>query len=267
MSDTREGSVDIDAYLWRIGYSGEVAPTLAVLDALHLAHATHIPFENLDIQLGRPIQIDLANVQAKLVHGGRGGYCFEQNTLLAAVLRQLGFHVTTLLARVRLHKQRPVPRSHMVLKVDTGDGSYLADVGFGSGGLLQPIALRSGVEVAQFGWRLRLSEEPGLWVLQAQQEDAWQDLYAFTLEPQLPVDFEAANWYTSTHPDSRFVQTLTAQRSALERRYVLRGREFVISEPGRSVTRTITEDDDLLRILSEVFDLHFSPGTRFRALQ
>src|SRR5262249_42732190 len=131
MTDPRDGSLDIDAYLRRIGYRGEVAPTLVVLDALHLAHATHIPFENLDIQLGRPIQIDLANVQAKLVLGGRGGYCFEQNTLLAAVLRQIGFHVTTLLARVRLHKQRPVPRSHMVLKVDSGECSYLADVGFG----------------------------------------------------------------------------------------------------------------------------------------
>jgi N-hydroxyarylamine O-acetyltransferase len=265
MSDTPAISFDLDAYLRRIGHRGEVGPTLAVLDALHLAHATRIPFENLDIQLGRPIRIDLASVQAKLVHGGRGGYCFEQNTLFAAALRHIGFQVAPLLARVRVHKQRPMPRTHMVLQVDLDDGQYLADVGFGTGGLLRPIAFRPGVEVTQFAWRVRLVEEPGLWVLQTEVENAWQDLYGFTLEPQLAVDFDAANWYTSTHPDSRFVQTVTAQRSSPEARYTLRNREFVITEPGRSTTQIITNDDELLRILAEVFDLHFPPGTRFRA--
>jgi N-hydroxyarylamine O-acetyltransferase len=267
MTHAEDPPFDIGAYLQRIGYRGEVQPSLAVLDALHLAHVGRIPFENLDIQLGRPIRIDVSSVMAKLVHDGRGGYCFEQNTLLAAALRHIGFQVTTLLARVRIHKQRPVPRSHMVLKVDLSEGSYLADVGFGTGGLLQPIPLGGGVEVRQCGWLLRVVEEPGLWVLQGEGESGWQDLYAFTLEPQLPVDFEAANWYTSTHPDSRFVQTLTAQRSTPEARYLVRNREFVVSKPGQSTTRTIRDDDELLRVLAEVFDLHFPPGTRFRALQ
>src|SRR6185369_15650915 len=93
--------LDLDAYLARIAYPGPREPTGAVLDALHEAHVTAIPFENLDVRLHRPISLTLPDLEAKLVAGGRGGYCFEQNTLFAAVLRELGFVVRTLEARVR----------------------------------------------------------------------------------------------------------------------------------------------------------------------
>src|SRR5438552_5613549 len=137
MSDLTATGFALDAYLARIGYTGPREPTPAVLEAVHLAHATHIPFENLDIQLGRPILLDLASLQAKLVHGRRGGYCFEQNTLFAAALEQLGFRVTRLAARVRIGATRLSPRTHMTLKVDVDEGSWLADVGFGGAGLLE----------------------------------------------------------------------------------------------------------------------------------
>src|SRR5438093_5316594 len=102
----------------RIEYAGSLAPSRQTLDALHLAHATHIPFENLDVLLGRPIRLDLDGLQAKLVRGRRGGYCFEQNLLFAAVLERLGFRVTRLAARVRYGTTRLLPRTHMLMKVD-----------------------------------------------------------------------------------------------------------------------------------------------------
>src|SRR5215469_1149692 len=102
MSSDDRPALDLGAYQARIGYSGACVPTPEVLAELHLAHATHIPFENLDIQLGRPIHLDLESLQSKLVRDGRGGYCFEQNTLFAAALETLGFPVTRLAARVRL---------------------------------------------------------------------------------------------------------------------------------------------------------------------
>src|SRR5262249_40888697 len=129
--DPANTTLDLDAYRQRIGYTGELAPTRAVLEALHLAHATHVPFENLDIQLGRPIRIDLESLQSKLVCGRRGGYCFELNTLFAAVLERTGFRVTRLAARVRLSATRLLPRTHMLLRVEAGGAAYLADVGFG----------------------------------------------------------------------------------------------------------------------------------------
>lgn len=258
---------DLDAYLHRIGYTGERGPTLAVLDAVHLAHATTIPFENLDIQLGRPIRVDLASLQDKLVRQKRGGYCFEQNTLLKAALEALGFRTTTLLARVRRGATRVLPRTHMVLRVEVQGQPYLADVGFGVCGLLRPIPFRPCEVARQFGWSYRLVQEPGLWALQSAEGGSWQDLYAFTLEPQYPVDVELCNWYTSTHPESRFVLTLTVQRSTPEARYVLRGTELAITDGQRTTVQNITDNEDALKVISETFGLTFPPGTRFRCLE
>ena len=257
--------LDLPAYLARVGLGAAPAPTAAGLAALHLAHATHVPFENLDILLGRPIRLDLDSLQAKLVRGRRGGYCFEQNTLFAAALECLGFRVTRLAARVRFGANRVLPRTHMLLKVDTGDGSWLADVGFGGEGLLRPVPLVAHQVVRHFAWSYRLVTEAGQWVLQSLHGPDWFDLYAFTLEPQYPVDFEVANHFTSTHPSSRFVQTLTAQLPTPEARYVLRGRELTILRAAVSESRTIVDDDELLHILADPFGLHFLPGTRFRS--
>jgi N-hydroxyarylamine O-acetyltransferase len=261
---TEEPSFDLDAYCARIGHSGERVPTATVLDELHLAHATHIPFENLDILLGQPIRLDLASLQEKLVRGQRGGYCFEQNALFAAALESLGFRVTRLAARVRYQTTRVLPRTHMLLKVEV-EGSYrIADVGFGGEGLLKPIALRAGEVARQGAWSFRLLDEAGLWVLQSRPLDDWQDLYAFTLEPQLPVDFEVANYYVSTHPESRFTKTLTVQLPTPEVRHVLRDREFLVDRGGQVSGRLIEDEEALLKVLDKVFELRFPPGTRFR---
>jgi len=260
-------SLDLDAYLCRIGYTGAQVPTLEVLDGLHLAHATHIPFESLDIQLGRPIRLDLESIEAKLVRSGRGGYCYEQNTLFAAVLEQIGFRVTRLAARVRKGASRVLPRTHMLLNVDVAGSPWLADVGFGTGGLLKPVAMLPGQVARQFAWSFRLVEEHGLLVLQSLAGGAWQDLYAFTLEPQYPVDFEMANHYVSTHPNSRFVQTLAVQRQTPTACYMLRNRELTIVTGDVVETTRIDDNESLLHVLAETFGLEFPPGTRFRCLE
>ena len=209
-----DSALDLDAYLERIAYAGSLAPSRSTLDALHLAHATHIPFENLDILLGRPIRLDLASLQAKLVTGRRGGYCFEQNRLFAAALEALGFAVTPLAARVRFGALLVRPRTHMTLQVEVDGSRMLADVGFGVHGLLLPVSLEGTGESQRFAWAYRIAVDAGQRVLQLRDGPAWTDLYAFTLEPHYPVDYEMANHYTSTHPSSRFVQALIAQRSS-----------------------------------------------------
>jgi N-hydroxyarylamine O-acetyltransferase len=258
-------TLDLDAYCARVGYAGDLRPTRPVLEALHLAHATHIPFENLDILLGRPIRLDLPSLQAKLVDARRGGYCFEQNTLFAAVLEKVGFVVTRLAARVRLGAQRVTPRTHMLLKVDVDGSSWLADVGFGAEGLLHPLPLVAGPVMRQYAWTYRLVEENGVWVLQFLHDDGWLDLYAFTLEPQFPADYEVANHYTSTHPQSHFVTTLTVQQPTPEARSILVNRELTIDQGGTTQTQTLS-DDELLRVLAERFGLHLPRRTRFPIL-
>jgi N-hydroxyarylamine O-acetyltransferase len=129
--------------------------------------------------------------------------------------------------------------------------------------LLVPVPL-AVAEYRQFAWSYRVAREFDLWVLQALIGGNWQDLYAFTLEPQLPVDFMPPNHYVSTHPDSRFVQTLTVQRVAPDSRRLLKNTEFVITTPAGETRRTIRSGPELLDILAREFQLEFPAGTEFR---
>jgi N-hydroxyarylamine O-acetyltransferase len=256
---------DLAAYLKRIGYTGTPRPTHATLEALQFAHATHIPFENLDILLGRPIRLDIDSVQAKLVACGRGGYCFEHNLLFTAALEAAGFSVRQFAGRVRYRTHRILPRTHMVLLVEAEDQNtaWIADVGFGLEGLLLPLPFQAGPQIRQFRWTYRVIEESGQWIVQSQHDGSWIDLYSFSMEPQHLADFEMANYYVSTHPESRFVQTLTAQLPTPEARFMLRNLEFTIDR-GESVTnRKLADDDELLEVLAGTFGLRFPAGTRF----
>jgi N-hydroxyarylamine O-acetyltransferase len=262
-TDLSEAPIDLNAYLSRIEYAGDLSPSIRGLEQLHLAHALHIPFENLDVLLGRPIRLDLQRLQEKLVLSKRGGYCFEQNALFAAVLERLGFSVTRLAARARLGASRILPRTHMLLQVDAEGTSWIADVGFGTGGLLMPIPLKEGETASQFAWKYRLQKEGYLWILQALDKGTWLDLYAFTLEPQYPIDYEVANHYVSTHPESRFTQTLVAQFPRADAWSWLRNYEFIVRRAEGDTIRTLSGDEELLEVLSQTFGLTFPEETKF----
>src|SRR5690606_2958476 len=139
MSDT----IDLDAYMARIGYDGPRTPTLETLRALHRLHPAAIAFENLDPLLGRPVPIDRVSLENKLVHAGRGGYCFEHNLLFSHVLRALGYRINEHAARVVWNRPEGVraQRSHLLLVVDIDGTRYLADVGFGGNVLTAPLLL------------------------------------------------------------------------------------------------------------------------------
>jgi N-hydroxyarylamine O-acetyltransferase len=255
--------LDLEGYLVRIGHSSGVDPTIEPLTALHRAHVLSIPFENLDILLGRPIRLDLESLQAKLVHRRRGGYCFEQNSLFAAVLDRLGFDVTGLAARVRMGDDRSTPRTHMILAVDIAKTRWLADVGFGGDTLLDPISFDDHEPVQQGAWAFRLVEEGDVRVLRGLRSDGWMDLYAFTDEPQLPVDYEVANHYTSTWPRSPFVTRIIAQRSGLDERWMLIDDELRVERPDGTERWSVDSPEERLSVLADRFDLVFPDGTSF----
>lgn len=257
-----EGSLNLDAYLDRIGYQGPRAANLDVLRALHREHVKRVPFENLDVRLGRPIRLDLDSLQAKLVGGRRGGYCFEQNTLFAAVLRELGFRVTTLAARVRYMTTAMLPRTHMLLRVDLVEGPFIADVGFGGYGLTGPLRLLPGEEQSQHLDVFRFVEEGNAFGLQVRQNGQYIPLYAFTLEEHFPVDYEMANHFTSTHPSSRFVQMLVAARCDDDARYGLRDREFSIRKGDAVERRAIESQAELVATLARFFDLRVDTSAK-----
>lgn len=199
--------IDRLAYFARIGYQGSVVQSIEALRALHLAHVLAVPFENLDIHVGRPISLEPADLFEKIVLGKRGGYCFELNGLFALLLEDLGFAVTRLAARVLYGTEGVRPRSHQLLIVHLDGEGWLVDVGFGGQGLREPLPFKAGLEHRQGPDQFRLTtDERGEYVLQSRMEGAWTNLYSFTLDPWLPVDYQFANYYHSHAPESPFVQ-------------------------------------------------------------
>jgi N-hydroxyarylamine O-acetyltransferase len=180
--------IDIDSYFARIGYRGGIAADAETLRALHLAHITSVPFENVFVQLARAVLLDVPSLEQKIIRERRGGYCFEQNGLYSAALEALGFRLTRLAARVRLGASSVLPRTHMLLLVECDGIQWIADVGFGGWGLLEPIPLEADCIVKQGAWSVRLRREETQWVLQCLECPQGPDLYAFTLEPQYPID-------------------------------------------------------------------------------
>jgi N-hydroxyarylamine O-acetyltransferase len=262
-----ETAIDLEAYLARIGYTGSRTPDFATLAEVHACHAGTIPFENLDILLGLLIATDLPSIERKLVGDRRGGYCFEQNALLGAALRQLGFAVTPLIGRVRwqIPDDVPTPLVHQLLRVETTDaGPYLADVGFGSMSLRRPLRLTYDTPQAGCLEPRRLVRRGALVAHQARIGETWGDVYTFTLEPVPAVDLELGNWYTCAHPQSAFRHNLRASLTLEDRRHTLLNRELTVRHAdGRVERRAIMDPEELLAVLAEYFGLRLPAGTRF----
>lgn len=261
--------MDINAYFDRIGYSGSIAPTLETLHALMNRHTSAIPFENLDILLGRLIKLDEESLFQKMVVDQRGGYCFEQNSLLLAVLKQLGFKVAPLSARVRIDRSGDYipPRTHMFVCVEVCGESWLVDAGLGSLSLTQAIRLNTEQAQATLHETRRVIRKNGIFFHQAKFGSIWNDVCEFTLEEMPQIDRELANWYTNTHPNSHFKNRLIAARAEENgTRLSLLNDEFKIrSHNGDTQVIKIKSPEDLLGVLETKFGLHFPSGTRFGA--
>src|SRR5512146_985107 len=185
--------LDLDRYFARIGYTASPKPDLQTLRALTELHPAGIPFEAIDVLLGRPVELSAGAIQAKLVHGGRGGYCFEQNGLLARVLEALGFTVEGLIGRVlwMLPPDAPLmPLTHMALRVTIDGERWLADVGFGSCIAGAPLRFDAiGAEQPTRHETFRLTRRGAWTLLEAQLPDGWQPLYMLSPEPALDADY------------------------------------------------------------------------------
>ena len=221
-------ALDVDAYFERIRWRGGTTPTYETLAGMLAAHMHAIPFENLDVLLGRPVRLDLDALEDKLVRRHRGGYCFEHATLFAAALEAVGFAPVRHTARVVLFAPRnAAPRTHMFLTVPLPSGTFVVDPGFGGLASAVPVPLRErpapGNE--RMHWLVR---EDRQWVLCARRAGEGVDCWVSTLEADNAVDFEVGNHYTSTHPASSFVNRLMLRATTADGQ---------VSVMNRSVTR------------------------------
>lgn len=251
-------NLNLDGYFRRIGFDDQARPDLATLAAIHALHAGAIPFEGIDPLIGRPVRLDLETLQAKLVASRRGGYCFEHNLLFKAVLEAIGFGVTGLAGRVAWGGDgAPLgARSHMLLAVESAEGPLIADVGFGAHLLDAPLRFAPDIEQKTAHALYRITGEGPEYALAARHGERWRTAYVFDLTAQLPSDYEVANWYTSTHPESLFTKVLIAERLLPEvRRNLVNTWLTERWRDGRVDERILASGAELGEVLDALFDI------------
>lgn len=246
--------MNLDLYLNRIGMPSGVRPDLSSLRALHRAHLFAIPYENLDVQLGRALATAPGPIFEKLVTNGRGGWCYEMNGLFAWALGEIGFDVTRLPGAVmREFRGDAAIGNHLVLKVHLPEGNYLADVGFGDGPI-DPVRIEEG-EFQAHGFSYSLSR----------LDEHWWRLHKPPGSGAASFDFsersadeamlaERCKWLQSA-PESSFVQTAVCQRYTMDGLAILRGRSFRTLTPHHQSERLLASGDEYVSVLKSIFGL------------
>jgi N-hydroxyarylamine O-acetyltransferase len=234
--------LDLDAYLTRISYAGPRTRSYETLAGILRAHIASIPFESFDVLLGRPIRLDVEGLQAKIVTGRRGGYCFEHASLMHAALEAIGFAPVRHASRVLLFEPRHESvRQHMFLTVALGGITYVVDPGFGPFACVLPIPV-DGTPVPTSTPTHRLAREGNDWVLYVVQDGKQTQGWISTMEEEYPVDFEMMNYYISTHPASFFTHNILASAVTPEGRLNIMNQGINIirdgtAEPGHLADR------------------------------
>ncbi len=252
---------NLDAYLRRINYAGSIAPTLETLQAIHRLHTSVIPFENLDSLMGRPVRLQLSDIEQKLLLEGRGGYCLEHNLLLKAVLEAMDYSVTAVGAGVLWGYEadyEPKQNSHIALLVDISGVTWLADVGFGGPALTAPIRLREDIEQETPLGRYRLTGGYPKWQLDAEIAGEWRPLYEFTTSALGEGELVAMNDYAM----QRHRDTLVAARVEGTKRYALRNTRFNTHENGETTTRMLTNLLEIRDVLAGPFGIELPETDR-----
>ena len=250
---------DQQAWLHRIGYAGPLDPTLATLHKLIFAHSHTIAYESLDIMLGRTPKLDIASLQRKMISGGRGGYCLEQNMLFREGLRSLGYDITSLQGRVvrGMAIDAARPAIHMFLQVNLPEGAYLADVGFGNLAPTSALLLRDGVEQETPHELMRFIDVGGELTLQAKLRDDWEHIYRVIPYPRYDGEYEITNWYTGTHPDAPYQSNIIVARPGPNRtRITMFNRRLTVRHAtGRADRRHLNNESEFRVVLRGEFGL------------
>jgi N-hydroxyarylamine O-acetyltransferase len=246
-----QATLDVDAYLARIGYSGPRGPTIATLRALHTTHARAVPFENLDIHLGRHIVLDQSRIVAKIVNERRGGFCYEVNGGFAALIEALGFPVTLLSAGVTRDDGSFGPEfDHLLLRVDL-DEPWLADVST----FIEPIRLAAGVQHDSRN-RFRLDEAGQHIVLNQQNaEGAWSSRFRFTLESHQFSDFAEMCDFHQTSPESHFTRSRICSLPTADGRVSLTDGRLIVSHEGQRTESPLADEIAFSDALLEHFGI------------
>lgn len=243
--------MQISDYLKRINYQGPLEPTLQTLQGLHEAHMLAVPFENLDIHMGREIRLDEGSLWRKIVEQGRGGFCYELNGLFAWLLRALGFQVEMLSAGVAHPSGGFGPEfDHLTLRVRLAE-DWLADVGFGDS-FRRPLRMQPSYAQEQEWGSYRLVCEQEYWILQT-WDAAWKPAYRFTLQPHVLTDFAEMCHYQQTSPESHFTQGRICSIATRSGRITLSDQRLITTIDGERKEQILGSQEEYSTALAEHF--------------
>jgi N-hydroxyarylamine O-acetyltransferase len=251
--------MDKGPYLTRLTISGPVSPDLISLRNLHLAHMLSVPFENLDIGLGRPIQLGEQALWSKIVLDRRGGFCYELNGLFAWLLSQIGFEITYLNGRVFSREGKlGIDFDHLALMVRIPGSSrrWLADVGFGDS-FTSPLDMEdNGVQVQGLrAYRLEKGAD-GYVAWQRDYNGSWERQYFFDLQPRkFPSDYEAACRYHQTSPNSSFTRGPVISLARPDGRITLEQVRLIVTKNGRRVESRVDGPQEFNALLKKHFGI------------
>jgi|TARA_R110000868_G_scaffold68685_19_gene203059 N-hydroxyarylamine O-acetyltransferase len=253
--------VNLNAYFERIGFAGSIAPTLATLELLHALHPAAIAFENLNPLLGLPVKLDLASLQSKLLTERRGGYCYEHNLLLMAMLKDLDFNVRGLTARVLWNDPDTTQSHHMLLAVDINSSTYIADVGFGGLTMTAPLKLKADTEQTTPHESFRLTGGDPEWLLEAKMGEAWRPLYAFETSEKTMADFEEANRFLANDPASPMRSELRVALAPSGKRLTLKNNRLTTYVEGSEpVSQQLSSVAEMREVLTTSFGMALPPA-------
>jgi N-hydroxyarylamine O-acetyltransferase len=247
--------MDLRAYLDRIGYGGPLTPTADTLRTLHRLHLLTVPFENLDIGLGREIVLDPERFVHKIVCRHRGGFCYELNGAFATLLTAAGFHVTLLSARVANEKGVAGKEfDHLTLRIDLEE-SWLADVGFGDN-FLEPLRLTSQIEQRDTVGSFRFVETGERWRLERRHPDGfWRPQYDFSFQPRQLSEFAGMCHYHQTSPDSHFTRNRVCSLATPKGRVTLSGMRLILTTDARKEEQELATETAWHSALAEHFGI------------
>lgn len=252
---------DLEKYFRYIGFSGSRGATLDTLAQLQRLHTQAIAFENLDPLMRKHVSLDPQALSRKFIDECRGGYCYEHNSFLQQVLRQLGFSVSSLAAMVLWGRPQGGPRNHMALRVDLSEGTFLVDAGFGRLTQTSPLLLAPDIEQKTTLENFRLLPAGPHYRVQAKLEGQWASLYEVSLQEISGHDIDVYNWFSATHPDVIFTSHLMAARPAEDRRFALFDNAFSIHHVnGPSERRVLTSAQEMAAVLEKYFCIRIPAG-------
>jgi N-hydroxyarylamine O-acetyltransferase len=251
----REGRVA--AYLDRIGYDGPLDATPDTLGRLHHAHLLAVPFENLDIHLGRPIVLDLDAIFDKVVRRRRGGFCYELNGLFAWLLAELGFDVTMVSARVANDRGELGPEfDHMALLVRL-DRTWLADVGFGTSSR-EPLPLDGEEEVVSDGVAYSVVRDGDGWMMVGRDASGRKPEYRFADMARRFDEYGPMCHFHQTSPESHFTRKRVCSLATPDGRVTLSDTRLIVTRGGERTERQLADDAEYAATLRELFGVDLS---------